>query len=152
MSKNLFSDYRTDADLERNGIWLEEPNFRIKIARAGGKNAKFRQVQERVLRPIRRAMELGQVPDDLAAEKTCEILAEAVVLEWYTRDLDGPEDLDHAEWIHGVPDPETMEIVAPTVEAVKAALKAAPELATYILDRAKDTTIFRENFEGDVKN
>lgn len=150
--KNPFATYRTDASLEVNGVWIEEPNFRIKIARAGGKNARFKSVSERIFRPIRRALELGTISNELAAQKTAELLAEGVILDWQTRDLDGPEDLDDALWINGVPDPETYEIVPATSESITAALLAAPELTEYLMQQAKDSDIFREDFEGDAKN
>lgn len=150
--RNPFASYQTDTSLETSGVLIEEPNFRIRIARAGGKNVKFRTVTERIMRPIRRALELGTVSEELASEKTAEILAQAVILSWQTRDVSGPEDLDDAVWLDGVPDPETFEIVPATPESVKAALMAAPELAQYLMEQAKDPAIFRADFEGDAKN
>lgn len=151
-SKNPFATYQTSGALETRGILLEEPNFRIRIARAGGKNVKFRAVSERILRPIRRAIQLGTVSEELAAEKTAEILAEAVILDWQTRDQDGPEDLDEAVWLDGVPDPETFELLPVTKENLVAALLAAPELSSYIMEQAKDASLFRDDIEDDAKN
>jgi len=152
MGKNPFATYQTSGDLESRGVLIQEPNFQIRIARAGGKNTKYRVVAERVLRPVRRALQLGVISEEVAAEKTADILAEAIILDWKTRDLNGPEDLDEAIWIDGVPDPTTFEIVPATVQNIKAALLAAPELAQYLMDQAKDASVFREDIEADAKN
>lgn len=152
MSHNPYSSYRTSSTLETKGILLEEPDFRIRIARAGGKNVKFKQVTEREMRPLRRAIQLGQVSEELSQQKMAKILAEAVILQWQSRDLEGPENLDEAEWLDGIIDPDTLELVEDTVENRTRALTAAPELANYIFEQAKDTTLFREDLEADVKN
>lgn len=146
-----YASYRSDETLEVNGIVLQEPNVTIRIRRAGGKNTKFKTTGERVMRPLRRALELGQVSDDVQRDATARILAEAVIIGWHSRDPENM-DADREDWPQGVWDPDLKEIVEFNQANVIKALKAAPELAGYVMAQAADAKLFREEVEDDLKN
>lgn len=147
-----YGTYRTDESLEVNGIVLEEPNFRIRIRRAGGKNVKFKQVTERIMRPLRRSIQLGTLSESVAQQKTAEILAEAVIIGWETRNPEFGSNPEAPEWVKQVWHPDLNEFVEPNYDNLIAALNAAPALTDYIFQQAKDDTLFREQIEEDVKN
>ena len=147
MSYDPYALYQSDEDLETRGILLEEPNLRIRIARAGGANTKFQQTFERVMRPLRRSIQLGTISEDVARRATAEILAESIVLNWETREAPKSD-----VWVNKVMDPKTREFVDPTPEAIARALDAAPALCNYVFEQAKDETIFRKEIEEDVGN
>lgn len=147
-----YGTYRTDERLEVEGIVLEEPNFRIRIRRAGGKNVKYKTVTERIMRPLRRSIALGTISESVALQKTAEILAEAVIIGWETRNPNSSEDPEAAEWLKQVWHPELEEFVEPTYENIVAALVAAPTLTDYIFQQCRDESLFREQVEEDAKN
>ena len=142
-----YAFYRSDEDLETNGILLEEPNMRIRIARAGGANSRFQTTYERVMRPLRRAIQLGTLSEDVSLRTTAQILAESIILSWETRKAPGSD-----EWVPMVFDPQLRDFVEPTPANIQKALIAAPALCSYVFAQAKDETLFREEIEEDLKN
>lgn len=92
---SLYSQYKTDQDLEINGIVLnygknaKGENIDIRIARAGGGNTKFAKVAEVVLKPYRRQLN-NETLDITVLDGLFRIIyAKAVVLGW-----SGVEDED----------------------------------------------------------
>jgi hypothetical protein len=79
---NPYSLFGTDKALEKEGIVLDYGPFQIRIARAGGANAKFARVMEVKLRPYRRALDAGTLDEEIAKRLIAEAYAEAVVLDW----------------------------------------------------------------------
>lgn len=150
---NPYSNYQTDASLEQRGIWVEEPEFRVKLLRAGGRNAQFKKKADAIMKPIRRAIDKGIVSDELAAEKTSDLLAEALIIDWEVRDPEGAVELDRATWIpNSIHDPQTGEVVPYSTEVVKRVLIVAPELSEYLFAQARDADNFREILETDKGN
>ena len=64
-----------------------EDGASIKLARVG--NPKYRELMQTRLKPFRRAMRAGTLPDDTLERVTTEVLADAVVLDWRNLLLDG---------------------------------------------------------------
>lgn len=89
--------FGTDADAEKDGVWVEygDPaadGFAIKLARAGGKNKKFGKILEKKARPHRRKLQTGTGPEGLAERLLIETFAHTVVLDWKNiKDKDGNE-------------------------------------------------------------
>ncbi len=85
---SLYKIFRTDEAAEREGVWLEyatadgKPPARIKIARAGGSNARYGRVFEAKTKPYRRQMQLGTLDDKTSERLYAELYAETVVLAW----------------------------------------------------------------------
>ena len=85
---SLYSQYKTDQDLEVNGIVLnygkndKGQNIDFRIARAGGGNTKFAKVAEAVLKPYRRQLN-NETLDITVLDGLFRIIyAKAVVLGW----------------------------------------------------------------------
>ena len=45
---SAYDRFKTDENLEKNGVIFEEPTFRYWLARTGGANKKFQQVFEKL--------------------------------------------------------------------------------------------------------
>ncbi len=80
----LYDNYRTDEELEKQGVVLDFGEYRIRIARAGGANLKFARVFEALTKPVRRAIQNESLSEEKAKEIAHKSYAEAVVLGWDT--------------------------------------------------------------------
>lgn len=82
-TKPIASFFKTSANLETEGIWIDYGDYgRFLVARAGGKNKAFRNLMDQRLRPYRSALKMGLVDDSVIEKITRESFAEAVVLDW----------------------------------------------------------------------
>lgn len=77
-----YSVFRTDKTLEKEGIVLDYGDFKIKVARAGGANAAFQKALAAKVRPYKRQLDAGTIPDDVAEKLFLDVYAESVVLGW----------------------------------------------------------------------
>ena len=77
-----YSVFRTDKTLEKEGIVLDYGDFKIKVARAGGSNAAFQKALTSKIRPYKRQIDAGTIPDDVAEKLFLDVYAESVVLGW----------------------------------------------------------------------
>lgn len=79
---NVYDMFRTDAGLERSGVWLDYGPFKFLLARAGGSNIAFQRILAAKLKPLRRQIEMETMADEQARRLLVETYAEAVVLGW----------------------------------------------------------------------
>jgi hypothetical protein len=92
---SLFKQFKSDEDLEKNGILLEygyvdgpdgKPDLTrpicIRIARAGGANSKFAKRFDIKTKPYRRQIQTETIDKDIADKVMREVYAETVVLGW----------------------------------------------------------------------
>lgn len=77
-----YSVFRTDKALEKEGIVLDYGDFKIKVARAGGSNTAFQKALTAKVRPYKRQLDAGTIPDDVAERLFLDVYAESVVLGW----------------------------------------------------------------------
>ncbi len=89
---NVFSYYKTNANKETEGKWVAPigeyegaPEF--KIARAGGANKKFDNLQAALLKPYQRQIQanINNLPDEikkLISEKNKEAFIATCLLDW----------------------------------------------------------------------
>lgn len=77
-----YSVFRTDKALEKEGIVLDYGDFKIKVARAGGANSAFQKALTAKIRPYKRQLDAGTIPDDVAEKLFLDVYAESVVLGW----------------------------------------------------------------------
>lgn len=133
---SFYTVFGTDKDMEQTGIVLNYGKAgKIRIARAGGANAKFAKVLEAKMRPHRSQFENGTMDNETANDLLIEAFAEAVVLGW-----------------EGVTDAEGKEIKFSTANVVKV-FKDLPELFTDVREQATKIANFRaEEVEADAGN
>lgn len=85
---NLYDQYQTDPKIEREGIVLNYGKLEdgtpidIRIARAGGANAKFDRTAEQAFKPVRRQLNNESIDPEVLQGLFRTIYARSVVLGW----------------------------------------------------------------------
>lgn len=138
---SLYKLFKTNENLETDGIWLEygqtekgEP-VRIKIARAGGHNVAFSKALEKATRPYKKAIQTGMLDNKTADKLYKEVFADTVVLDWIN--VEGP-------------DGKPMEFKR---ENVLKLFEDLPDLFADLREQANNVALFREEVrEVDLGN
>ncbi len=79
---SLYRAFGTVKEYETEGVTLDFGVAKFKIRRAGGSNRRFLAALAAKLKPHRRAIDAGVLPDDVAAALQMEIYFETVVIGW----------------------------------------------------------------------
>lgn len=87
----VYSNYATDADLEKDGVKFDMGSSGIfKLARAGGSNEKYNRRLFEVLKPHRRAIDAGTFDPKLDRQIAIELFVDTVLISWEgVQDRDG---------------------------------------------------------------
>lgn len=145
---NPYASFSSSESLETGGIWIEEPDFRVRVRRAGGANTAYKNATEKAFRPYRRAIDNNALDEKVARRLTVQVFAETVVSGWEVKDGDGEDD-----FVAGMHDPETGERVDYSTDMVVAVFTKYPDLFDYVLRCATNASLFREDLaETDTKN
>lgn len=137
---NIYSLFKTDAALEKEGIWIEygtdgEKAMRIKIARAGGKNTEFNKALEKATKPYRKQIQSGVLDDGTADKLFKNVFADKVMLGW--------ENISD-------PDGKPMKF---TKDNVLKLFEDLPDLFQDLREQSTNSTLFREEVrETDLGN
>ena len=79
----LFDTFKTSADLEKNGVWLEvQPGVRFLCARAGGLNKKYQRVFSAIVKPYKRQYDNGTLDPEMADTLLRDVFIKSVLLDW----------------------------------------------------------------------
>lgn len=132
----LYDKFSTDADAEKDGIWLDYGDGeRIKIRRAGGKNLAYKRAIERLSRDKKFQLQTDSLSDDESRELMIEVYAKSVILDW--KGIKGEDGKD----------------MPFNVENAKKLLTDLPDLFVSIMEQAKNIEWFRKKVdEADAKN
>jgi len=142
---NPYQMFITDGDLETQGVVLNYGKFKVKIARAGGANKKYKKVLLRKLKPYKRQIETETLDEDVSTNIMADIYADSVIIGW------GVED-DKGNTVSGIHDMEG-NIIPFNKENVVATLLALPELFKDIQAQAEKVAVFKaEELETEAKN
>ncbi len=145
---SLSRHFKTDADLERKGVGIQFPENddgtipEIYICRAGRNNPDYQKVVERVMKPHRRAAQVGALSPKKQDELTQEIFCEAGIVGWKNvsaADVTGdPAATGYAEY---------------TKDNAILLCKNLPEVYVRLIELATDHTTFQQAArEEDAKN
>lgn len=132
---DLYKMFGTDANAEKEGVWIqigddEDKSPRFKLARAGGANSKYARVFEATMKPHRRLLETGLLEEATARRLYAKIYAEAVVLDWSNVVLKG-------------------EAIPFSKDNVIKVLTTLPELLAYLREEANRVASFRDALTED---
>ena len=82
--------FATNAHLEQEGIEVHFQNGAfIRLARAGGGNARYENAMKQHFKPYRRALNTGSMDNKTVSEILQKVYAETIVLGWRDFELDG---------------------------------------------------------------
>ncbi len=147
---SMYSQFHTDASMERNGIELDYGEFIVTIARAGGSNNKFTKVLENKTKPYRRAIQTESMDRARGEAVLVEVYAEAVILDWKVR---VGEDLGQKTKYKTGIEAEDGSVLPYTTKNVVETLTALPDLFLDIQEQAGKVALFRKDLqEVDSKN
>jgi len=132
---SMYATFRTDAEAEKNGVYLDYGSFRIRVARAGGGNKRFAKVLEAKTKPYRRAIQTETMDHERAQDLLREVYAEAIVLGWETKVA--------GEWRAGIEAPAGGDLLPVTKENVLATFRALPELFADVQDQSSKIALYR---------
>ncbi len=134
MPFNIDKNFIANPDKEKEGVVVQlGSDSWIRISRIGGSNKKFGKLFAEATSAYEQ-IGLGNMPEEEAVEALAKCIAEAVVLDWDGIELGG-------------------EAVPYSVENVKDVCLKAPEFAGFIMDKAKDITLFQDEAEAqEAKN
>lgn len=141
MSPSLKSLYGTNPQLERDGVWIENfptTGMRIKLARAGTTNPRFRTILERLTKPHRRAIVNETIDPELSQDLMMQVYAQAVIVGW--EGIPVPVELHSAQ----------EECVPYSPEAALRLLRSYPDLYNDIQELAGKLTTFQQTVREDA--
>lgn len=145
MSKSQESSYgqfKSDANLEKDGIWVNYGPFRVLVARAGGSNTRYMKAADRKSRELRRQGKMNMIA---LQDMQKELVAETCIVGWEVK-RDG-------KYVPGIEHPETKEVVAYNVANVKEVFEALPNLALALVGEASEQDNYSlEEAEDEAKN
>ena len=143
----LYENMKTSPKLESEGIWLDLDHTRIKLGRAGGKNSKYVQALEKIMREYKRGID--QLSNDQSTKLFAKLYAETIVFDWLTKDESGDlDELGHAfsvdglRYKRGISGPDG-DIIEPTVVNITQTLLDIPDLQLMIKQTVEDATLYR---------
>lgn len=136
----MYDQFKTDGNLETQGIVLDYGDFRVTIARAGGANKKFERTMEFKTKAYKRAIQTETLPNEKGKAILREVFAEAVVLNWEVR-KPGKKDGEDT-WEVGIEGPSG-DVLPFSAENVAATFKALPDLFADIQEQAGKVALFR---------
>ena len=120
MARSPYAMFKTDKNLEENGIWLDYGDFRILVARAGGNNQKYKIRLAAKMKPYIRAIHNGTMSEEKAENILREVYTETVILAWETKNI-------HGDFVSGILDEEN-NIIPDTKENILKTLEDLDEL------------------------
>jgi hypothetical protein len=138
----IWDRYKTDESLETDGVWNNYGDFRVKLARAGGKNLRYQQALERHQKKNQKRR--NKVTNAEAIAVATDLMVTHCVLGWQTKVGD--------EWKDGIEQPDG-SLKPCTRENVLEILEALPDLRTELLVASDDMDAFRADaIEEDAGN
>ncbi|MGE0722823.1 MAG: hypothetical protein AB7O45_00535 [Alphaproteobacteria bacterium] len=146
-----YQQFVTDPATERDGVVLDYGDYAVKIARAGGANAKFAKVLEAKQRPYKRQIQNETLEEDVARKLLAQTYAEAVILDWATRQPAADGESEGAfQW--GVFPGPSGPLTFGRDNVVKVLLDL-PDFFADIREQSTKMALFRkEEIEADAKN
>lgn len=136
MSK-LYNKFKTNANNEVEGVYLDLGFVRIRVARAGGSNVEYQIKSERFARVNKVSIESGALSGTLLERRLmASLYAETLVKSWETKNNTG-------EWATGI-ESETGELLPVTLENVVNTFVALPDLLLAVLSVANDRELYMQ--------
>jgi len=91
MKSNLHLAFKTNTDLEKNGVWFDLGDCRFLLKRFGGANRDLSKVMAKVFKPVAHLVEKDLLPDEVDSKLTAKAFVEACLVDWEGVEIDGEE-------------------------------------------------------------
>lgn len=154
---SLYKQFEANPSLEREGVWYDYGDFRIKVRFAGGVNKAYTGLLETTMKPFRRLINQDMFPEERSKSLLMSVYAKTIVCDWHTaiKDENGAivvDDKGETTWREGIEN-RNGDIVPCTPENVLETFKALPNLFLEVVNVATSTGNYRiANLEADGKN
>lgn len=149
---SMYSQFKTDPDLEKNGVWVDYGDFRVLLARAGGANKKYVKYAEEKSKPFRRAIQAGVMPEERSREMLFDIYAKTIVLSWEVNTGEITADTGEPIYEKGIHLPDGT-VGEPSYDNIMRAFRLLPDLFFDLQKMADQLALFRkEELEEEAKN
>lgn len=142
---SIRANFKTDLNLEKNGIELDYDSERITVRRAGGSNKRYKAALVKALKPLRSALEAGVATDAQVLKASIPAFVDCVILNWQT-DPDG-----EGEYQKGLEGPEGLPVEYNRENAI-AFLMEMPEFFAQLHEDSKERRLFLVSMEAAAKN
>ena len=139
---SMYETFDTDKKSETEGVWVDYGQFRVRLARAGGSNKDYQKQLERLSRPYRRAIATDSLDNEVAAGILRKVYAKAVIVGW--------EVLRDEEWVSGMDQPGSDDVLDFNAENVEKALKDLPDLFSDLQSQASGIAMYRAGLREDA--
>ena len=139
---NLYKMYKTETDLEVNGVWQVEGDSRIKIARSGNKNTKYNKTFTKVTKKYDEAT-IKTLNNEKSDALMAEIFVKSVITAWESKDGKG-------KWVSGIVMPDDkgeLSLLPFNLTNAKKCLLDLPDLFGKLRDKAGDLKTFQKEVE-----
>lgn len=145
---NPYSLFATDKDFETMGRWQDYGDFRIKLARSGGKNTMYTKVLTKFINSLKHKK---NVSTEESQRVMAEVFARGVLKGWQVKNDKGQwEDGMHLE-VHVEETGEyVIKVVEVTVENVIKMFLALPDFANELRAIADDANTFKKLEEDEI--
>lgn len=149
---SAYSQFKTNPELEKNGVVVDYGTYYFLVARAGGANKAFERTMKRLFDPHRRAIQTETMDPKKLEALMRRAYAESVILGWgYKKDADDKKFVDGKfEALDDEGEPVLLDFEVDNVVKVFADL---PDLFKDIQDTANKLALYREEVnKADAKN
>lgn len=145
---SMYKQFKTDGDLEKQGVVIDYGSFRVRVARMGGSNKKFVTLLEQRTKPLRRAIQAETVDRTKLIDVVRSVFVDAVILDWEVNT--GTEE--SPKWESGI-EGENGELLPFNRDNVLDALRNLPDLYDDLQEQAGKAALFRaQALEDEAKN
>jgi hypothetical protein len=133
---STYGTFQTSTEFETSGITLDFGGAgKVKIARAGGANQRYKKRMQQLTKPHRRAIQLGTLDDKVFDDIVTEAYIDTIILGW-----------------EGITDRDGKDIAFNKQNAMKL-FADLPDFFSLIVKSAENAALFRvDQLEGDAKN
>lgn len=151
MTGNMWQQFSTDPNIEKEGVWLDYGDFRIRVTYAGETNKKYAKKLEVLTRPHRRQLASGNFSNERSMAILHEVYAETVILDWQTASgEDGA--IGETIWKKGI-QAKDGSLLPVNKDNIIATFKGLPKLFLDVREQAESVSIFRaDEIEEEGKN
>lgn len=127
---NIFSQFKTDQNLEQEGVLIDYQDFRLRLRRSGGSNRLYTKSLEKAMKPWRHK-DIDKEPVEVRIALWLSIFMEACYVDgsWETK-VDG-------QFVRGIHN-EAGEIVPASTKNVHDVLTLLPDLSRGLQAEAAD--------------